>query len=187
MLLPFTLWQGLSFSEAFCFCRVVPVETILGLRSPDPRFLSFLKERNQRFAKEEVSSLETPLLPAVSCFSVCGPENGQSPFFELFARTLWSSALHTVITFLSRGKTAPLLSALFYFFVCGPENGQSPFSQLSARTFAGLRSPHPRFLSSRKESNLGRGLSKPAIVFAESSENETCFILGTAHNKGKAT
>ena len=32
-----------------------------GLLSPRPRFLSSRKERNQRFAKEEVSSLETPL------------------------------------------------------------------------------------------------------------------------------
>ena len=45
--------QG-SFSE---HCA----KMIAGLRSPHPRFLSSRKERNQRFAKEEVSSLETPL------------------------------------------------------------------------------------------------------------------------------
>ena len=27
-----------------------------------------------------------PLFPALSCFFVCGPENGQSPFSELFCR-----------------------------------------------------------------------------------------------------
>ena len=32
-----------------------------GLLSPRPRFLSSRKERNQRFAKEEVSSLDSPL------------------------------------------------------------------------------------------------------------------------------
>ena len=38
------------------FCK-----NLAGLLSPRPRFLSCRKERNQRFAKEEVSSLETPL------------------------------------------------------------------------------------------------------------------------------
>ena len=64
-----------------------------GLRGPHPRLLSFHEESNQRRAKEEVSSLETPLrgktaplLSALSCFSVCGPENGQGPFSELFCR-----------------------------------------------------------------------------------------------------
>ena len=61
-----------------------------GLRSPHPRLLSFHEESNQRRAKEEVSSLETPprgktalLLSALPSFSVCGPENGQGPFSEL--------------------------------------------------------------------------------------------------------
>ena len=36
-------------------------KNVAGLLSPRPRFLSSRKERNQRFAKEEVSSLETPL------------------------------------------------------------------------------------------------------------------------------
>ena len=74
-----------------------PYKNVAGLLSPRPRFLSSRKERNQRFAKEEVSSLETPLrgktaplLPAFSCFSVCGPENGQSPFSELFCRKVTS-------------------------------------------------------------------------------------------------
>ena len=34
---------------------------LAGLLSPRPRFLSSRKERNQRFAKEEVSSLDSPL------------------------------------------------------------------------------------------------------------------------------
>ena len=34
---------------------------LAGLLSPRPRFLSCRKERNQRFAKEEVSSLDSPL------------------------------------------------------------------------------------------------------------------------------
>ena len=43
-----------SFSE---LCA----KMIAGLRSPRPRLLSFHEESNQRRAKEEVSSLETPL------------------------------------------------------------------------------------------------------------------------------
>src|SRR5699024_9512652 len=43
-----------SFSELF-------IRSIAGLLSPHPRFLSCRKERNQRFAKEEVSSLDSPL------------------------------------------------------------------------------------------------------------------------------
>ena len=48
-------------------------------------------------SKEETSSLETPLrgktaplLLALSCFSVCGPENGLCPFSELFCRKVTS-------------------------------------------------------------------------------------------------
>ena len=63
---------------------------LAGLRGPHPRFLSSRKERNQRFAKEEVSSLDSPLrgktaplLSVLPYFFVCGPENGQGPFSEL--------------------------------------------------------------------------------------------------------
>ena len=43
------------------FCvRKLSAKTIAGLLSPRPRFLSCRKERNQRFAKEEVSSLDSP-------------------------------------------------------------------------------------------------------------------------------
>ncbi len=53
-----------------CFCRRVPAELFLqesscelACRLPQPalRLLSFHEESNQRRAKEEVSSLETPL------------------------------------------------------------------------------------------------------------------------------
>ena len=47
---------ALLFCGAETFCK-----DVAGLLSPRPRFLSCRKERNQRFAKEEVSSLETPL------------------------------------------------------------------------------------------------------------------------------
>ena len=43
------------------FSQEGPCINLAGLLSPRPRFLSSRKERNQRFAKEEVSSLETPL------------------------------------------------------------------------------------------------------------------------------
>ena len=79
--------QG-SFSE-------LSAKMIAGLRSPRPRLLSFHEESNQRRAKEEVSSLETPLrgktaplLSALSRFSVCGPENVQSPFSVLLRRKI---------------------------------------------------------------------------------------------------
>ena len=43
-----------SILQTFC-------KDVAGLLSPRPRFLSSRKERNQRFAKEEVSSLESSL------------------------------------------------------------------------------------------------------------------------------
>ena len=46
----------LFFCGAETFCK-----NFAGLRSPYPRLLSFHEESNQRRAKEEVSSLETPL------------------------------------------------------------------------------------------------------------------------------
>ena len=53
-----------SILRTFCetsFAGRFLQDRFAGLLSPRPRFLSSRKERNQRFAKEEVSSLETPL------------------------------------------------------------------------------------------------------------------------------
>ena len=62
-----------------------------GLLSPRPRLLSSRKESNQRFAKEEVSSLDfplrgktAPLLSALPYFFVCGPENETSFILRTF-------------------------------------------------------------------------------------------------------
>ena len=80
-----------SFAGKFLrepFCRVAP-------RPCTPGLLSFHEESNQRRAKEDVSSLETPLrgktapMPSArSEFFVCGPENGRSPFSELLQSSL---------------------------------------------------------------------------------------------------
>src|SRR5699024_7715456 len=44
-----------------CGSQEPSCKNLAGLLSPRPRFLSSRKERNQRFAKEEVSSLDSPL------------------------------------------------------------------------------------------------------------------------------
>ena len=88
---------GVGCVSPHCSCRDHPTKSICGAPRSTPRLLSFHEESNQRRAKEEVSSLDSPprgktapLLPALSCFSVCGPENGQSPFSELFCRKVTS-------------------------------------------------------------------------------------------------
>ena len=43
-----------------CGLQEPSCKNLAGLLSPRPRFLSSRKERNQRFAKEEVSSLDSP-------------------------------------------------------------------------------------------------------------------------------
>ena len=73
-----------SILQTFC-------KDVAGLLGPRPRFLSSRKERNQRFAKEEVSSLESSLRGKTAlCFLhyptfLCAvPRMKQVSFSELF-------------------------------------------------------------------------------------------------------
>ena len=64
-----------------------------GLTQPAPE-VPFLPKRKEPKIRQRGSFLfgitskgkTAPLLPALSCFFACGPENGQSPFSELFCR-----------------------------------------------------------------------------------------------------
>ncbi len=140
---------ALLFCGAETFCK-----DVAGLLSPRPRFLSCRKERNQRFAKEEVSSLETPLrgktaplLSALSYFSVCGPENGQSPFSKLLRRKILSP---------------PDCSA------------SRRMSGIAPTTSGSKRLRHLCF-------SLGSGVSKGACPFRRKSKNQKVFGAPFVH------
>ena len=138
-----------SFSE-------LSAKPFAGLLSPRPRFLSCRKERNQRFAKEEVSSLETPL-------------RGFSP------RELRKAKFSPPVCSASKQMSgfAPATSGSKRLRRCSfyPRSGVSKFKRglplsLEVKEPGGsLCALCETFFT--QESFRGRGLRKPAIDFAE--------------------
>ena len=105
---------ALLFCGAETFCK-----DVAGLLSPRPRFLSCRKERNQRFAKEEVSSLETPL-------------RGTSPRELRLAKfsppVCSASRRMSGIAPTTSGSRVPLSNALTADMQSGFQKGLAPFA-----------------------------------------------------------
>ena len=103
------------------FRRNYPANHSAGLRSPHPRLLSFHEERPHLW------------FPALSYFSVCGPENGLCPFSKLFVRTLRAYSARARGSFLveKKGtKDSPKRRYPLWIFL----QGDSPLGNFAKRS-----------------------------------------------------
>ena len=146
--------------RTFSFLREPSCKDDCGLTQPAPE-VPFLSKRKEPKIRQRGSVLfgntsegkTAPLLSALPYFFVCGPENGQSPFSELFC----------IPSGTSQAKFSPP--------VCSASRRMSGI----APTTSGSRVPSLRVLTIDKQSGFQKGFTPFVKLFKLPKSNQEVF------------